>query len=216
MSARLPPFVLSVVAALCVPGIAAAREPPGAACPTFGKPHFVRTLVGAGAVPLEPNDDKSFDVVLTGEVGGHLLNGALATGFSISSATDAEQHWSVVTPGIFASLDLMYVFLTGLWSICPPSDDAFRFHLVIGSRLGLALSGSFLPSQDVPGQSKYGASPSDYTLVRPEMAPYLDAHVRLDGSIGLIVRAAADTSVNLSDLLRYSFSVGLEYGWDRP
>ncbi len=168
----------------------------------------MRTLVGLGGVPSLPKDDNTGNLVLTTEVGGHPLTGALGTGVSISSTEDLKGLWSVVTPGIFAKLDLTYLFLSGLWACDPPPH--FPLRIQMGSRLGLGISESFRASADVPVDSPY-------TLLRPELQSTLDFEMPLGGDrvYSLIARAAIDAPVNVSEVFRWSFSFGLGYGWGR-
>jgi hypothetical protein len=174
--------------------------------PPYTYPKFFQTLVGLGAA----NGAGSTALVLTTEIGHRPLAGALGTGFSLSSATAVDGSWTVITPGLLAKLDLTYVFAGGLWAAPPPDD--FPFRLQLGGRLGLAMSDSF------PTKTPYGAS---YLLFRPELQPFLDLEVLpfglaclpRDRIFSLIVRLALDAPVNLSDVFRFSGSIGLNYGW---
>jgi hypothetical protein len=182
-----------------------ASEPP-CARPPFVYPDLVRTLVGIGGAPMLPPDDRTANLVLTAEIGGHPLGGALGTGLSISSVLDFKQLWSVVTPGLFAKIDLTYLFLSGLWRIAPPPE--FPFRLQLGGRLGLGVSESTRPSADV----SYAVP---YTLVRPELQNFADLEIPVDALhvYSFVLRGAIDTPVNLSGVYRWSFSTGLNYGW---
>jgi hypothetical protein len=183
------------------------------AAPSFSAPWFFRLLAGGGGVPRLPDDDRAGNVVYTAEIGHRPVagntGGALSTGFSISSAADAKSQWSVITPGLFAQLDLTYVLLSGLWARIPPS--AFPVRLELGSRLGLGISQSFRPQQDLP----YAQS---FLLLRPELMSYLQVDVPLDKrhEYVLLARGAIDTSVNLGELYRYSFTGGFAYCWGAP
>ncbi|HEY4014463.1 MAG TPA: hypothetical protein VGM06_14075 [Polyangiaceae bacterium] len=199
--------------ALLTPALARAADPPAAPPqetdasppPPFVYPALVRTLVGLGRATRLPKDDDAPSVVMTVEVGEHPLGGALGTGISLSSALDSKGLWSVVTPGLFATLDLTYLFLSGLWAYEPPP---FAGRLRVGSRLGIAVSESYRPSGDVPY-----APP--YMLIRPELQSFVDLEWPLDRRqvYSLVGRAAIDTSVNLSDAFRWSFSAGIDYAW---
>jgi hypothetical protein len=179
------------------PSLAHADPPP------FDPHYFFRALVGVGSVPNLPRDDESGNVVFTAEVGGHPLSGALATGVSISTASDMLGNWYVLVPGLFAELDLTYLFLTGFWTYDPPEE--FPFRLELGSRLGLARSESF--RSEIPY-----AQP--YTLFRPELGSFLDfAYPLCDCDQALVLRTAVDTSVNIETAFRWSVSVGLKAAW---
>jgi hypothetical protein len=185
-------------------------------------PTFVRMLVGLGSAPNLPKDDNAPNTVMTAELGGHPFRGALETGFSFSSANDLKGYWSVVTPGIFAALDLTYVFATGFWTYQLPGPNptptcslaATRrsglpcFRLRLGGRLGLSLSSSSRPD-DVPYASTY-------QLVRPELQPFLDVEVPVSTDrFSLVLRGAFDSPVNLSTLFRWNVTAGLSYAYDK-
>jgi hypothetical protein len=200
-----------VIVLLLVSGAARAEEtlkpPPN---PTvFSHQYFVRTLVGGGQATSLPADDRSANTNLTFEWGSFPLMGSFGTGFSLSSALDGKEQWSVVTAGIFAKLDLTYLFISGLLGRTTPSPS-FPYRLQFGGRLGVAASQSYRPTHDVPDTSSY-------TLVRPETESFFDFEKSLDAAAAysLVVRGALDTSVNLSSLFRWSVSLGLNYGWDR-
>jgi hypothetical protein len=202
-----------VAAGMLVSSVALADEKPcepaapgGESGPPFAYPKMVRTLVGFGYVPKLPSDDRTANVSLTEEIGGHPLTGALGTGFSISSTTDLKGLWSVVTPGLFVKLDLTYLFLSGLWA-CSPSR-IFPFRLQLGGRLGLGISESTRPKGDVPGAAQY-------VLLRPELQSFFDVEIPIgtDRIYSVVGRGAFDGSVNLSDVFRWSFSMGINYGW---
>ena len=179
----------------------------------FSSPWFFRILAGGGGVPELPRDDNAGHVVFTAEIGHQPVadktGGALSTGFSISSAEDANSHWSVITPGLFAQLDLTYVLLSGLWARVPPSSFPVRLNL--GSRLGVGISESFRPQQDLP----YAQS---FLLLRPEVMSYLQVNVPLDDrhQYVIVARGAIDTSANLGELYRWSFAGGFAYCWGAP
>jgi hypothetical protein len=170
---------------------------------------FFRGLVGAGSVPNLPTDDRTGNMVLTAEVGAHPLQGAFATGFSLSNASDWKGHWSVVTPGLFGQLDLTYLLLSGLWAYQPQRD--FPFRLAVGSRLGLGVSESFRPSDGLPADTYAPA----YRLLRVELMSFLDLDIPLtaDRHYALVARAAVDTPVNVSSVFRWSGSVGISSAW---
>jgi hypothetical protein len=181
----------------------------------FVRNWFFRTMGGAGSAPDLPADDRSFDVVVTAEIGAHPLQGAFATGLSVSDTTDAAGHWSVVTPGLFGQIDLTYVFLSGLWAYAPPAS--FPFRLAIGSRLGMGVSESFRPN-GLPAATYAPA----YGLIRPELMSFFDVGVPLsfvDASspfwrrYAVVARASVDTAINVSTLYRWSGSIGLAVAW---
>jgi hypothetical protein len=185
---------------------AALAATPESASPPFSFPYFARTLVGGGGVPLSPEPF----VTVTGEIGQHPLTGALLSGVSISTAASGRT-WSVTTPGIFARLDLTYLFRSGFWTVPPPRS---WIHLQLGSRVGLGFSKSF---HHVP----VARAESNYDLWRPEvestfdceMWPFDEARFRAARHYAFVLRGAVDTSVDLSELLRWSFAIGLNYGW---
>jgi hypothetical protein len=178
--------------------------------PLFPNPMVLRTLVGMGAAFQLPADDRAAAAFITAEVGGHPLTGAFGTGFSVSTAIDFRGLWSVFTPGIFAKLDLTYLLLSGLWRVAPSPESFSWAHVQVGGRLGLAISESKRPSE-IPYSTQY-------FLLRPELETFLDvewAHCKRLRDIGLtpMIRGALDTSVNYSDMFRWSVSLGLNYGW---
>jgi hypothetical protein len=177
----------------------------------FDSPHMVRLLVGLGYVPSLPMDDRSSnllpdDTMITTEIGGHPLSGALGTGVSISVTTDIRGYWTVLTPGLFAKLDLTYLLLSGLWRYTPPDD--FPIRLQAGGRLGLGVSQSTRPKSDVPNAEQY-------VLIRPELLDFLDLEIPLGGDriYSFVLRGAMDTPINLSGVYRWGISAGLSYGW---
>lgn len=210
-----------VLAALALPRLASAQSEPASSSEAgdvtkyqapFEYPHAVRMLVGLGYVPSLPSDDRSSkylpdNMVMTAEIGGHPLSGALGTGFSVSTAMDVRGLWSVLTPGLFAKLNLTYLFLTGLWTYGPP-PPAFPFRLKVGGRLGVGISQSTRPSGDVPNAATY-------VLIRPELLDFVDIEWPLgsDRAYSFVARGALDTPVNLSSVFRWSVSAGLSYGW---
>jgi hypothetical protein len=178
--------------------------------PPYAYPFFTQVLAGVGAAPTggAPNRP-GVAVAFTTEIGHRPFGAALGTGFSISEATEVSGAWTVVVPGLFAKIDLAYLFAGGLWTSRPP--DSFPFRLLLGGRVGLAVSESFPSRTQVP----FG---SPFMLVRAELQPFLDfewppCFVK-DRAFSLVVRGALDTSVNLSDVFRWSASLGLNYGWD--
>jgi hypothetical protein len=173
----------------------------------FTHRYFVRTLVGLGDAPDRPADDSGAGAVLTFEWGAFPLGNVLGTGLSVSSFLDTHRQWSVTTAGLFAKVDLTYLFISGLWAVVP--DPAFPFRLQLGGRLGLAASESFRPKQDVPDIGPY-------VLARPEVESFVDFELPQpsDPRFSLLGRGALDTSVNLSTFFRWSFSFGVSYGWD--
>jgi hypothetical protein len=200
----------AIVAAL-VPATAAADDPAagdgefrcaerGAAkTPPFAHNAFVRTFAGAGGLASGP----STNVVFGTEIGHHPLGGALGTGFAFSSATDVQGRYTVLTPGVFAKLDLTYIFLSGIWATTPP--NCFPFRLQLGSRAGLGISESF----------RRDPAPFTYVLLRPELQPFFDVEVPVDRDrvYSIVFRGLLDTSVNLETLFRWGFAIGLSYGW---
>jgi hypothetical protein len=203
---------LAVVAAnLLLPAVAAAADSAaGPADPGYTYPRFVHTLLGAGGVPTLPVGDRTGNVVLTTEIGGHPLTGALGTGFSLSETLDMKGQWSVFTPGLLAQLDLTYLAATALYTYLPPRTSLA--HLQVGGRLGLAFSESSQPSV---------AYEPSYELLRPELQPFVDLDVPVTWlgrgrHDSLIFRGAVDCPVNLSSIFRWSLSVGLSYGWGQP
>jgi hypothetical protein len=208
-----------VLAQVLLPALAAADESPagGACASSCGQPPFVhdwffRGLVGAGSVPNLPTDDRTGNMVLTVEVGAHPLQGAFATGFSLSNASDWKGYWSVLTPGLFGQVDLTYLFLSGLWAYAPPRD--FFFRLAVGSRLGLGVSESFRPSNGLPADTYAPA----YQLLRTELMSFLDLDIPVtsDRRYALVARAAVDTPVNVSSVFRWSGSLGISSAWSSP
>lgn len=184
-------------------------------CSSFSRHYFIRTLIGFGQAAQVPADDQwgtwpnSGSTVLTFEWGTFPLNGALGTGFSASATADVKSQWTVITPGLFAKLDLTYVFISGLWATRPRAD--FPYRIQFGGRLGLGASQSFRPTQDVP-------ETRPYTLLRPEVESFFDFEKSLDvdrRDFSFVVRPALDTSINLSTVFRWSVQVGLSYAWDR-
>lgn len=167
--------------------------------PPFAHDAFLRTFVGAGGLASGP----SSNVIFGTEIGHRPLGGGLGTGFAFSSATDVHGRYTVLTPGLFAKLDLTYLFLSGGWATTPP--NCFPFRLQLGSRLGLGISESF---RSTP-------APSTYVLVRPELQPFFDVEVPLDRDrvYSIVVRGSIDTSVNLEAWFRWGVAIGLSYGW---
>jgi hypothetical protein len=169
----------------------------------------LRFLAGVGGVPALPQDDNAAHLVMTTEVGGHLLGGPLATGVSLSTVVDTDQHWSVFTPGLFAKLDLTYLFMTAFFLYDDIVYDPV-LRLQLGGRLGVGFSDSTRPNQDVP----YAPS---YQLWRPELQSFVDLEYPLrNTAYALVLRSAVDTGVNLGTVYRYSFSFGLDYAWGKP
>jgi hypothetical protein len=203
--------VAVLLAGVLAPGLCFAQE-----SAPFARVWTARTLVGVGSVPRLPSDDRTGNFVMTAEVGHHPFpdgkeGGALCTGFSLSSATDFYGLWHVVTPGLFAKLDLTYIFLSGLWAYPLEPDERnvpFRAHL--GGRLGLGISESSRPAAEVPYASQY-------LLIRPELLSFVDLEVPLGSERvwSLVARGGVDTGVNLGTVFRWSVSAGLDYGWDR-
>jgi hypothetical protein len=101
------------------------------------------------------------------------------------------------------------VLLSGLWARVPPSSFPVRLNL--GSRLGVGISESFRPQQDLP----YAQS---FLLLRPEVMSYLQVNVPLDDrhQYVIVARGAVDTSANLGELYRWSFAGGFAYCWGAP
>jgi hypothetical protein len=207
----------AVVAVGLVPTAAVAQEKSAteeASCTDgrFSCDWFFKGFVGLGAVPHAPADDNKVSAVTTAEIGAFPLHGAFATGLSVSSASDWEGHWMVLTPGLFGQIDLTYVLLSGLYAYEPPPK--FSFRLAIGSRIGLGISESFRPSDSNPTE-KYAPS---YMLLRPEMMTYLDLEVPIPGCryYAIVGRGALDTAVNMSNLFRWSGAIGLRSAWGGP
>jgi hypothetical protein len=182
-----------------------ARADQGTKAP-FSFPYFAGMFVGGGGVPLLP---RPF-VTTTAEIGQHPLTGALLSGLSVSSATSGNE-WSVLTPGIFARIDLTYLFRSGFWTVEPTPS---WIHFDLGARIGLGLSQSF---QHIP----LAKAESDYSLIRPElqstfdceMWPFASAPFPRARHYALVVRGALDNSVDLGQVLRWSLAMGLHYGW---
>jgi hypothetical protein len=199
--------VLLVVAELLTPAVAAAQQADAPRDPGYSYPRFMRTMVGLGSAPNLPRDDNQPNVVFTTEIGGRPLSGALGTGVSLSETIDTAGQWSVLTPGLLAQLDLTYLFATAFYSYPPPPRALV--HLEVGARLGFAFSQSSRP--DVA----YAAM---YSLWRPELQPFFDADIPLPGDrhYTLLMRGALDGPVNMSDIFRWSLSVGFNYAWGEP
>ena len=156
-----------------------------------------------------PTYDRVASTSLGFDVGHHPLDGALGTGFSMAWMTDARAYWSVMTIGIFASMDLTYIFSTGLWHYDAPSLHELPFRIRLGDRLGIGISQSRTPP---PSGASYQPT---YVLVRPELESYIDIEIPFDGGrYAVFERTAVDTSVNLGELFRWSASLGLSYGFD--
>jgi hypothetical protein len=201
----------AAVALALAPAIAAADDPPAGdgefrcaergaqKTPPYAYNAFLHTFAGVGGLASGP----SGNVIFGAEVGHHPLGGALGTGFSFSSATDVKGRYTVVTPGVFAKLDLTYLFLSGLWATTPP--NCFPFRLELGARAGLGISESF----------RSDPAPFTYVLLRPELQPSFDLEIPLDRDRvhSIVVRGSVDTSVNLETLFRWGIAVGLSYGW---
>src|SRR5205085_12562188 len=136
------------------------------------------------------------------EIGHRPLGGALGTGFAFSSATDVKGRYTVVTPGVFAKLDLTYLFLSGIWATTPP--NCFPFRLQLGARAGLGVSESI----------RRDPAPSTYVLVRPELQSFFDLEIPIDRDrvTSIVVRGSVDTSVNIQTLFRWALAIGLSYG----
>ncbi len=210
-----------LISAFLVSSFASAEEPVRAASADVSAPGdgpfvhnwFFRTLLGLGDVPDLPANDRTGNAVLTAELGAHPLQGAFATGFSITNATDWKGSWEVVTPGLFGQIDLTYIFLSGFWAYPPPRDFCFR--IALGTRLGVGFSESSRPSQ--PGQLTLQYAPS-YALWRPELMSFADVDWPLGRArrYAIVLRGAIDTSVNLSALFRWSGSLGVSMAWGSP
>lgn len=170
--------------------------------PPFAPRGYVRALLGLGGAQRIDGHNMS----LTADFGARTFNGVFSSGFSTSVATDLAGHWFVVTPGFFIQLDLTYLFLSGLWAQEPPSD--FPFRLQVGSRIGLDVSDSF-PSRE---QQPYA---SNYLLLRPALHSFVDLEKPLDKNrlFSAVVRVAVDTPIALTDLFRWSVSIGISRGW---
>jgi len=183
-----------------------------ASAPVFAHALSARTLAGGGGVPSLPAYDRAPNLVVTTEIGHHPLQdrdeggAALGTGLSLSSVTDLAGRWAVLVGGPFAKVDLTYLFLTGLWAY---PVARFPVRVQLGGRLGVSISQSSFPQE--------GVAPP-YTLVRPELQSFFDVEAPLgldrDRTWSVVGRVALDTGVNLSTVFRYSFSAGLDYGWD--
>ena len=167
--------------------------------PPFAYNAFVRTFAGVGGLA----SGSASNIVFGTEIGHHPLGGALGTGFAFSSATDVNGRYSVVTPGVFAKLNLTYLFLSGIWATTPP--NCFPFRLQLGSRAGLGVSESI----------RRNPAPFTYVLVRPELQPFFDLEIPVnrDRVTSIVLRGSVDTSVNLQTLFRWAFAIGLSYGW---
>jgi len=209
---------LAILLALA-PSVARADEPsppeakhdhPPADPPEFAPQSYLRVLAGMGNAANVPMDDQGPGTTLGLEIGHYPLRGALGTGFSVSWTTDTRGYWSVVTPGFFAALDLTYIFMSGLWTYKPEPP---HFRMRLGGRLGLGISQSTRPASDVP----YAPA---YVLIRPELESYFDVEVPFSteptNSYSVFTRTGVDTGVNMGELFRWSFAVGLTYGFDGP
>jgi hypothetical protein len=192
-----------------VPAVAAAAEPAcdREPCAPYAYRQLARTLIGFGGAP----GLSSASATLTAEIGGRPFSGrppnigAFSTGVGFSSTTDLEGRFSVVALGIFVKMDLTSLFLSGFGSVYPPSR--FPVRLQAGGRLAFSVSDSF----------RNAASAPPYVLLRPEMQYFFDVEVPLGKTrtYSLLARGAIDTSVNGSDLFRWSALIGLDYGWDK-
>jgi len=172
---------------------------------------YARLFVGFGSVPFpDPAESVNMTTAFTLEIAHRPFDGALSTGFSISSVTDVNGSWNVITAGPFAKLDLMYVFTSGLWSHEPARHPPLR--ILVGARIGFAASQSFVhvtPTEDSRFQDA-----TSYVLFRPELQPVLDFEVPfgLRHELALSLRGALDTSVAL-DTFRWSVALGFGYAW---
>jgi hypothetical protein len=162
----------------------------------FANRNFARSLIGMGGVTDSPVPH----MLITTEGGHRPFGGVLSTGYSLSSGTDAQGRWFIISPGLLVQVDLTYLFLSGFWARCP--DPTFPVRVQVGSRIGVDISQSF------------GITPT-YWLIRPELQPYLDLEVPLakDRTVSLVVRLSADTTINLESIVLWTVSVGLSFGW---
>jgi hypothetical protein len=201
------------LALMLVSGVASAdpKASCGDQCGTapFVYDWYVRALVGLGSVPNLPYDDRTGNTVVTTEIGFHPLKAAFSSGFSMSNAADWNGLWNVLTPGLFAQLDLTYILLSGLWAYPPPRS--FPLRIAVGGRFGLGISNSFRPTAGLP----VDMFAPEYELLRPELMSYLDFDYALssDRRYAVVFRMAVDTAVNLSQVFRWSGSVGLSSAW---
>jgi hypothetical protein len=167
-----------------------------------------RAFAGAGEVfaPVPHDDPHGANVVLTSEIGYHLVGPAFVTGLSLSTAADVRGLWFVAVPGFFGQIDLTYLLTTGLRAYDPPSPGTVPFLLLLGTRLGLATS-----------QSTYANEPNlaPYTLVRPELGSYAEIDLLFGRKWGPVLRGTIDTSVNLETAYRWNVSAGFITSWGK-
>lgn len=163
--------------------------------------------VGAAATPVVQGPAMTF----TAEVGEHPFAGALSTGFFIASASDTAGTWNVITPGIFARVDVTYALLTKLWTQ-EPID--FPLRVVAGVGVGAAISQSY-SEVFVTGATPY-QSKTSYVLARVELRPTLDVEIPIDADkhYALLLRGSMDVPVSLTNVFRFSGAVGVSVSWD--
>ncbi len=191
------------------PLVARAEGPAGSEDDRFARDGYFRVVAGAGRAVQVPLDDNNASSTLSFEIGHYPLGGALGTGFSHVVDGGFKGYWSVVTPGIFAALDLTYLMMSGFWR-SPPEPHYFRLRL--GARLGLGISQSTTPIV----YGNLGPTAPAYVLARPELEPFFDVEVLCPKhrEYAAFIRASADTGVNLVEMYRWSVALGLSYGFD--
>ena len=203
-----PAFLRTFAVVLLLPSVAGAQDienscrVPGAE--RFACQDYARFLAGIGQANELPRYDRAPSSSLGLEIGHYPVSGALGTGLSLSWSADAAGRWSVIALGVYISVDVTYLLMSSFWAIEPPPPP---FRLRVGARLGIAVSESTAPPST--------AEPS-YTLVRPEMQPFVDLEIPLarDNIYAFFIRGAFDGTVNLEEVLRWTTSIGLAYGFD--
>jgi hypothetical protein len=203
---RLAAFIFASLAAIAPARAQEATE----ATPVYSRPGLVTTFAGLGGSPT----DKYPNAVLTIEIAHRPFGGALTTGISLSSATELDGTWNVITPGLVAKMDLTYVALSGFFSHDPKPDFPIRFH--VGARVGMAVSQSWVHIE--PSTTSSYELKSSYVLVRPELESFLDVEVPFGKkrAYSLVGRVAFDTPIAGDTLFRWSLACGLGYSWGTP
>ncbi|MFO0587449.1 MAG: hypothetical protein U0441_07915 [Polyangiaceae bacterium] len=176
--------------------------PPRDARPTYAQAMSLHALFGLGGIP----GVRSMNGSLTTEFGSRPFHGnnndpsAFSTGIGYAVTSDFNGKYSILSLGLFAKLDLTYVFLSGFWT--HPFAPDFPFRVQAGGRLSISMSDSF------------GGLVRPYTLVRPEVTPFVDLEIVANKArtTAFVLRAAYDDTLDIEQP-RYTVAIGLDYGW---
>ena len=185
----------------------------GAAIPNFPPPYwwYADTLVGLGAATTPALEGPT--IVFAADVAERPFGGSLSMGMSLRADVDTRGLWNVITPGVFAKVDLTYVILTAFWSIRHPAD--FPVRLVAGIGVGLAVSQSYF-DETSSGVDAYQAHTA-YTLARPQLSPTLDIEYPLPFAkrhYTVVVRGTFDAPINFTTIFRFGVLAGISVSWD--